>query len=166
MILVDGAARVLRVGDRSIACSIGRSGGIAAADKREGDGATPLGIWPIRGALLRPDRVAAPYAMRLPWRWLRPDDGWSDDPADPRYNRPVRHPHGFSAEHMWRDDGLYDVIVLLGHNDHPPVPGAGSAIFLHCWNDAAPTEGCVAIPRETLLDLLPQLETDAPLTIR
>jgi L,D-peptidoglycan transpeptidase YkuD (ErfK/YbiS/YcfS/YnhG family) len=166
VIVVDGAALMLRVGDRSMDCSIGRSGTIAAVDKHEGDGATPLGSWPVRGVLLRPDRVAMPSGMRLPWRWLRPDDGWSDDPADPRYNRPVLHPHAFSAERLWRDDGLYDVIVLLGHNDDPPVAGAGSAIFLHCWRDAATTEGCVAIARDNLLDLLPQLDTGTPLTIR
>jgi len=164
--IVDANARLLQVGERSIACSIGRSGAIRAADKKEGDGATPLGSWRFRGALLRPDRVAAPAGLRLPWRWLRPDDGWSDDPADPAYNRPVRHPHGFSAERLWRDDGLYDVIVLLGHNDAPPIPGAGSAIFLHCWREAAPTEGCVAVPYETLLGLLPQLTTGDALTIR
>ena len=111
-------------------------------------------MWPIRGVLLRPDRVARPERLALPWRWLRPDDGWSDDPADPAYNRPVRHPHAFPAERLWRDDGLYDVIVILGHNDAPPVPGLGSAIFLHCWRDAAPTEGCVAVARDALLAVL------------
>ena len=107
--------------------------------------------------LLRPDRVALP-ASALPWRWLRPDDGWSDDSADPAYNRPVRHPHGYSAEHLWRDDGLYDVIVTLGHNDAPPLAGAGSAIFLHCASpDGKPTEGCVALPRDVLLGLVERL---------
>jgi L,D-peptidoglycan transpeptidase YkuD (ErfK/YbiS/YcfS/YnhG family) len=95
--------------------------------------------------------------LKLPWRWIHPDDGWSDGVDDPAYNRPVRHPHGFSAERLWRDDGLYDVIVTLGHNDAPPVPGAGSAIFWHCWRDGAVTEGCVAIAKEELLRLLPGL---------
>ena len=69
----------------------------------------------------------------------------------------MRHPHGFSAETLWRDDGLYDAIVVLGHNDAPPVAPLGSAIFLHCWNEARPTEGCVAIPRAILLALLDRL---------
>jgi L,D-peptidoglycan transpeptidase YkuD (ErfK/YbiS/YcfS/YnhG family) len=153
---VDTAARTLRVDGRSIACSIGRSGAFPAADKREGDGATPLGTWSIRAALLRPDRVA-PVNTALPWRWLREQDGWSDDVDDPAYNRPVRHPHEFSAERLWRDDELYDVIVILGHNDAPPVAPLGSGIFLHCWRDGAPTEGCVAIPKDDLLALLPAL---------
>ena len=150
---VDTAGRVLTIGGRRIPCAIGRSGACAAIDKREGDGMTPLGRWPIRGALLRPDRVALPD-MRLPWRWLRPDDGWSDAPADPAYNRAVTHPHSFSAERMWREDGLYDVVLVLGHNDAPPVAGAGSAIFVHCWHHGAPTEGCVAIEKDELVALL------------
>ena len=156
-LVVDTAARTLTAFGRAIPCSIGRGGAIAAAEKREGDGMTPLGSWPIRAVLLRPDRVALPSGIRLPWRWLRPDDGWSDDPADPAYNRPVHHPHRFSAERLWREDGLYDVILVLGHNDDPPVAGLGSAIFLHCWNEGQPTEGCVALAKEELLVLLPLL---------
>lgn len=156
-LVADGAAGLLRAGDAAIPCSIGRGGLIAAADKREGDGASPIGVWPVRGILLRPDRVALPPGISLPWRWIRRDDGWSDGPGDPAYNRPVRHPHVFSAEHLWRDDGLYDVLVVLGHNDAPPLAGAGSAIFLHCWRDGATTEGCLAVARDDLLALLPRL---------
>ena len=126
---------------------------------------TPLGSWQIRAILLRRDRVAPP-ALQLPWRWLRPADGWSHDPADPAYNRPVRHPHPFSAERLWRDDGLYDAIVTLGYNDEPAVPGLGSAIFLHAWNDGQPTEGCVAIARDDLLALLPLIAPDDRIDIR
>lgn len=165
MILVDTAARTLTAFGQTLSCAIGRSGACPEAEKREGDGMTPLGRYPVRAALLRPDRVAAP-ATRLPWRWLRPDDGWSDDVRDPAYNRPARHPHPFSAERLWRGDGLYDVIVVLGYNDAPPVPGAGSAIFLHCWNGAKPTEGCVAIPRDALLALLGQMTTATTIEIR
>jgi L,D-peptidoglycan transpeptidase YkuD (ErfK/YbiS/YcfS/YnhG family) len=156
-LVVEGQAGLLHAGDRTIPCSIGRGGLIAAGDKREGDGATPIGLWPVRGVLLRPDRVALRKGLKLPWRWIRPDDGWSDGVNDPAYNRPVRHPHAYSAERLWREDGLYDVVVVLGHNDAPPVPGAGSAIFLHCWRDGATTEGCVAIAKDEMLRLLPNL---------
>ena len=163
-LIVDSARLMLQAGNRSISCSIGRSGTVAAADKREGDGATPVGDYALRGVLLRPDRIAPPH-MRLPWRWLSPGDGWSDDPRDPAYNRPVRHPHRFSAERLWREDGLYDVIVVLGHNDSPPAAPLGSAIFLHCRRDTAPTEGCVAIARAELLGLLPALGPDDRIAI-
>ena len=166
ILVVDAAAGLMRADGRDIACSIGRSGTISAAEKHEGDGATPIGTWPLRGVLLRPDRVTAPAGLALPWRWIRPDDGWSDESADPAYNQPVRHPHAHSAEHLWREDRLYDIIVILGHNDAPPVPGAGSAIFLHCWRDGATTEGCVAVAKDDLLDLLPHFTPGASLTIR
>ena len=156
-LIADGNAGLLYAEDDAIPCSIGRGGLVETGDKREGDGATPIGRWPIRGVLLRPDRVTLPGGLRLPWRWIRSDDGWSDDARDPAYNRPVRHPHAFSAERMWRDDGLYDVVVVLGHNDAPPIPGAGSAIFLHCWRDGGTTEGCVAVAKEELFALLPKL---------
>src|SRR3546814_16126917 len=87
VVRVDADAGRLSFGDLAMPCTIGRGGSCAAADKREGDGCTPLGVWPIRGVLLRPGKVEA-AGIRLPWRWLREGDGWSDDVADPAYNRP------------------------------------------------------------------------------
>ncbi len=159
MIRVDGAAGRLTIGDHSFPCVIGKGGLIAAADKREGDGATPIGDWMIRAALLRPGRIDASHAPALPWRWIRAEDGWCDDPADPAYNRPVQLPRATSHERLARDDQAYDVIVILAHNDAPPVPGLGSAIFFHQWvigDDGAPklTEGCVAVAPETMRTVL------------
>ena len=145
--------------------TFGKAGAIAADTKHEGDGASPIGIWPLRTGLLRPDRIAAP-STRLPWRWLRAADGWSDDPRDPSYNRPVCHPHGFGAERLWREDGVYDLIITLGHNDAPPRAGLGSAIFLHCTHpDRRPTEGCVAIDRPVLAAWLDRLTVGDTLEI-
>ena len=150
MIIASVGAGTVTAFDETVVASFGKGGAIAAADKREGDGATPLGIWPIRAALLRPDRLAAPVT-RLPWRWLRPGDGWSDGIDDPAYNRPVSLPHPFSAETLWRDDHVYDVIIVLGHNDSPPLAPLGSAIFWHCTPpDRRPTQGCVAVDRAVL----------------
>ncbi len=154
-IRVDSAAGRLRFGAIDMPCTIGRGGTCAALDKREGDGCTPLGSWPVRGVLLRPGK-GVPDGVRLPWRWIREGDGWSDDPADPAYNRPVQLPRAFSAESLLRDDDAYDVIVVLGHNDAPPVPGQGSAIFLHL-SEGRPTAGCVAVERADMLKLLPLL---------
>lgn len=155
LIRVDSGAGRLTCGDLTIACTIGRGGACPAADKREGDGCTPIGTWPIRGVLLRPGKVAV-TGIRLPWRWVRANDGWSDDIADPAYNRPVRLPRAFSAEDLIRSDDAYDVIVVLGHNDAPPVPGQGSAIFFHL-SEGRPTAGCVAAERADMLRLLPLL---------
>ena len=161
---VDATRCRLRIGATEVMCAIGHGGAVESELKREGDGATPLGSWPIRGVLLRPDRVL-PLALHVPWRWLRRSDGWSDDPRDPEYNRPIRLPHGFRAERLWRSDALYDIIVVLGHNVEPPAPGLGSAIFLHVAPASAVTEGCVAIARDALLVLLPQLGAESILRI-
>jgi L,D-peptidoglycan transpeptidase YkuD (ErfK/YbiS/YcfS/YnhG family) len=151
-----GAARqgALRLAGRDVRCALGRAGVRAAAEKREGDGATPAGIWPLRSVLWRPDRIEAP-STRLPARPIKQDDGWCDAPLDPAYNRPVGLPYGASAEAMWREDEVYDLIAVLGYNDAPVVPGAGSAIFLHVARaDYAPTEGCIAMALGDLRELL------------
>jgi L,D-peptidoglycan transpeptidase YkuD (ErfK/YbiS/YcfS/YnhG family) len=138
-------------------CAVGRAGTTAAADKREGDGATPTGRYPFRCVLYRADRGPEPETA-LPAATIRQDDGWCDDPADPAYNRPVRLPYPASAEDMWREDGLYDIVVVIGHNDDPPVPGMGSAIFVHCAApDYATTAGCVALAKDDLRALVATL---------
>lgn len=94
----------------------------------------------------------------LPLRQLRPTDGWCDAPQDRNYNRRVVRPYPASAERLWREDGLYDVVVVLGCNDVPRVRGRGSAIFLHVARPGyAPTEGCVAIALPDLVRVLVRL---------
>jgi len=151
---------------RETRCALGKGGVIAAADKREGDGASPLGVWPIRRVLYRPDKPPPPETA-LPTAPLTPEDGWCDDPADPAYNRPVTHPYPASAERMWRADAVYDLVVILGHNDDPVVPGAGSAIFLHIARPGyAPTEGCVALAADDLQALLKIAQPGDAIAIR
>lgn len=132
--------------------ALGRGG--VRADKREGDGATPCGVLALRRLLYRADRLALPRAA-APVQVLTPADGWCDDPAHPAYNRAVRLPINASAEALWRDDAVYDVIGVLGWNDDPVRPGLGSAIFLHLARaDYAPTEGCVALAAADLRRVL------------
>ena len=164
VIRVDCAAGRLTFGELAMDCTIGRGGARAAANKREGDGCTPVGLWPIRGVLLRQGRVES-SDIHLPWRWIRKSDGWSDDSADPAYNRPVRLPRAFSAESLIRSDDAYDVIMVLGHNDAPPVAGQGSAIFFHL-SEGRPTAGCVAVERSDMLRLLPLLRPGDRMDIR
>ncbi len=151
---------------RTAPCSIGRGGLVPAGQKREGDGKTPIGDWPVRRVLYRRDRIAQPVTA-LPSRPVHEDDGWCDQPDHPAYNRPVRLPFDGRHETLWRADGLYDLIVVLGHNDDPPQPGQGSAIFLHLARpDWAATEGCVAVGRAALADLLADLGSHAVLSVQ
>ena len=138
--------------DRLYRCALGKGG--LTSNKREGDGATPIGRFTVRDLLFRRDRLVAP-TTGLASRAINVDAGWSDDPADPAYNREIRRPHRFSHETLYREDGLYDLIVPLGYNDEPPVSGLGSAIFLHvARNDYGPTQGCVAVDRTDLINII------------
>lgn len=137
---------------RAHLCVIGR-GGIRAR-KREGDGVTPAGVFCLRRLLYRADRLEIPQTG-LAVAALSPGDGWCDDAGHADYNRQVTLPHPASCEELWRDDGIYDLVVVLGHNDAPVVAGAGSAIFLHLARpDFSPTAGCVALARSDLLEIL------------
>ena len=154
----------LRLGARTLPCVLGRAG--IAAQKVEGDGATPVGQFPLRRVLYRADRSNLPQTT-LPSAAIAPDDGWCDDPTDTRYNQPVKLPYGANTESMWRDDSLYDVVVIIGHNDDPVVAKAGSAIFMHvAAADGAPTAGCVALTREDLLWVLQTLQPGTFIDIR
>ncbi len=150
--LIVTADGTLTLGARTFRCALGRGG--VRRDKCEGDGATPAGVWPLRRVLYRPDRVTVP-ATGLDTAPIAPGDGWCDGPDDARYNRPVRLPYPASAEALWREDALYDLIAVVGYNDAPPVAGQGSAIFLHvAKHDYASTEGCIALARDDLTAVL------------
>ena len=140
-----------------VRCAVGRAG--IRLDKREGDGGTPVGAFTLRRVLYRADRLEAPRTG-LPLSVINRDDGWCDDAAHPDYNRPVKLPFAASHEEMWLESHVYDIVVVLGHNDDPPVPGLGSAVFLHLTGpEYGGTAGCVALQ---LADMLPLLAATAP----
>ncbi len=154
----------LRVGNLTFPCALGRVG--CRVRKREGDGATPIGQWTLREVLYRRDRVGRPRAV-LPVRGIGKHDGWCDAAADRNYNRPVRHPYAASAERLWRQDELYDVLVVLGFNERPRARGRGSAIFMHVARPGyAPTEGCIALARAHLLRLLERVGPRTSVAVR
>jgi L,D-peptidoglycan transpeptidase YkuD (ErfK/YbiS/YcfS/YnhG family) len=166
MIFTAYADGIFHLADRVLRCALGINGVVEACAKREGDGRSPAGVWPLRRVLYRPDRSSAPDT-RLPSGPIGLLDGWCDDPLDPAYNHPVSLPYPASAESLWRDDRLYDLVVALGHNEAPVVPGAGSAIFLHLAQaDFAPTQGCVALARADLERLIAIAGPEDALAIR
>ncbi|GGF80653.1 hypothetical protein GCM10007301_45940 [Azorhizobium oxalatiphilum] len=146
---------VLHVEGRTIRVALGRSG--IYFDKREGDGRTPAGVWHPLRVLYRADRVVRPVT-RLPVASIRETDGWCDDRSDRRYNRPVALPVAASHERLWRDDRLYDLLLVIDHNTRPRVAGRGSAVFIHLARPGyRPTEGCVALKPADLRRLLTRL---------
>ena len=142
----------LELGPLRFPCALGRSGSTAL--KVEGDGATPMGRLALLEVLYNPTAVRRP-ATDLPVKQIRPNDGWCDAAYDRNYNRCVQHPYMASAERLWRDDGLYDLVVVLDYNILPRRRGRGSAIFMHVARPGfKPTEGCIALRRGDLLKVL------------
>jgi len=99
-------------------------------------------------------------------RPMRRDQGWCEDPASPRYNRPARAPAGDCTDRMWRDDHLYDLIFVLDQNYTSRAKGRGSAIFFHLARPGlTPTAGCVAISPSNMRKLAPRLARGAVMDI-
>ncbi len=154
----------LIVGAQRYPCAIGKAG--VTAEKREGDHKSPIGRYPLRRVFYRPDVFKTPPSTALPIQAIGPNDGWCDDPALPDYNRPVALPFAGSHEKLWRDDRVYDLVIEIGYNDDPPVPGRGSAIFLHIARpDFSGTEGCVALPLDDVLEIIRDLDSNSTIAI-
>ncbi len=113
----------------------------------------------------RADRVLRPRTA-LPVQALRPNDGWCDTSGDRNYNRLVTLPYAARAERLWRDDALYDIVVVLDHNTAPSARGRGSAVFIHIAREGyAPTQGCIALNLHDLKMLLEASRPGAAITI-
>ena len=153
----------LTAGPFRIRCALGPAGIVRR--KREGDGGTPAGSFPLLRGYFRPDRSRA-AAGGVPLEPMRRDQGWCEDPASPRYNRPVRLPAADCTDRMWREDHLYDLTFVLDQNFTRRAKGRGSAIFFHLARPGlTPTAGCVAIAEADMRRLAPRLARRAVMEI-
>jgi L,D-peptidoglycan transpeptidase YkuD (ErfK/YbiS/YcfS/YnhG family) len=133
-------------------CAIGRSG--FSEHKKEGDGFTPAGTFYIENIYYRADKIGN-LDTKINKIIINESDGWCDDPGHKGYNQLIRFPFNFSAENLFREDSLYNIVCVLDYNTNPVTPGIGSAIFIHVAHDEyKPTEGCVALKQEDLIYLL------------
>jgi L,D-peptidoglycan transpeptidase YkuD (ErfK/YbiS/YcfS/YnhG family) len=153
----------LTAGGRTIPVALGRGG--IKANKREGDGGTPKGMFRPRQLWWRADCHPRPSTF-LPVRAIGPEDAWCEDPASRHYNQPVRLAADRGGDRLKRDDHLYDFIVEIDHNTHPRIAGRGSAVFLHLARDNfGPTAGCVAMTKSAMLHLLRRLGPETKIVI-
>jgi L,D-peptidoglycan transpeptidase YkuD (ErfK/YbiS/YcfS/YnhG family) len=155
---------LLQAGGMVFPCALGRGG--ISANKREGDGATPLARMRLISGYFRGDHVQA-RGSRLAMAPISADLGWCEVPGDRNYNRPVTMPYAASHETMRRGDDLYDFCIVLDWNISPRRRGRGSAIFFHLSRPGfTPTQGCVAVTRQVMQRLLPLLSRDTVLEVR
>jgi L,D-peptidoglycan transpeptidase YkuD (ErfK/YbiS/YcfS/YnhG family) len=142
----------LIAGQLHVPVALGRAG--IKANKREGDGSTPRGVFHPLRVWWRADRGLRPRTL-LPVRRIHPADAWCEDPVDRRYNHPFRRAEGEPGDRLWRDDHLYDLIVELDHNTRPRIARFGSAVFIHLARpNFGPTAGCVGLRPAALRQLL------------
>lgn len=171
-ITVYSEKHTLKMGRKSYPCAIGKNGFVDMSEGCEGDGKTPLGTYAFRYGFYRADRLGCPVT-ELNMYAIREDDGWCDGVEDSAYNRPVRLPYPTSTEKLYREDHVYDIVLVLGHNDSPPIAGMGSAIFIHVARNEEgdlgnykPTQGCVAVSLEHMLEVLSQLNYKSEILIK
>jgi L,D-peptidoglycan transpeptidase YkuD (ErfK/YbiS/YcfS/YnhG family) len=149
----------LRAGGSIVPCAIGAAG--IRRSKREGDGATPAGRFACLGGFFEAAVAPRPRAQ-FPLQVVKEDMGWCDDPRAANYNRLVRLPSRFGHETLRRDDGLYNLVIVIDYNFTRRTKHRGSAIFLHCARpDFAPTAGCIALAADTWRRLLSRLSRRA-----
>ncbi len=162
MIVTRWGARFM---GRRFPCAIGRGG--LTDEKREGDGATPLGIWTLPSGMYRPDRGASPKTS-IPMREIWPRHLWSDDPRDPNYNQLVQaHHYAFSHEKLRMGPPLYDTLLISDQNWPNAVAGKGSALFVHRWRRPRfPTAGCIAFAAQDLDWILRHWQKDSRIFVR
>jgi L,D-peptidoglycan transpeptidase YkuD (ErfK/YbiS/YcfS/YnhG family) len=147
----------------TIPVALGRGG--IRANKREGDGGTPRGVFRPLRLWWRADRAPRPRTA-LPLRIIGPDDAWCEDPSSRHYNRPIRRGNDQSGDRLRRDDHLYDFIIEIDHNTRPRTAGRGSAVFLHLARDNfGPTAGCVAMTKPAMLRLLARIGPQTKIVI-
>lgn len=159
----DPSAGLLRYRNSVYPCLLGRSG--ITTRKREGDGATPAGRFPLLFGYYRADRLRPPPAS-LPLYPIAPDDGWCDDPLHPNYNRPVTLPFSTSCETMMRQDALYDICLVMDHNFSQRIRNLGSAVFFHLSAGKPHTQGCIAVAPDDMKRLLASMRPGTLIDIR
>jgi L,D-peptidoglycan transpeptidase YkuD (ErfK/YbiS/YcfS/YnhG family) len=153
----------LTAGGQTVPVALGRGG--IRANKREGDGGTPKGIFRPRQLWWRADRHPRPPTF-LPVRAIGPEDAWCEDPSSRHYNKPIRRDRTRGGDRLRRDDHLYDFIVEIDHNSAPRIAGRGSAVFLHLARENfGPTAGCVSMTQSAMLRLLARLGPETKIVI-
>ena len=145
-------------------CAIGLNG--LTKNKHEGDLSTPIGTFHFDKIYYRADRLGS-MKFNVDSSIINKNDGWCDDQTSELYNQHIQFPFEKSAEHLYRDDHIYDIVCVINYNTFPIIPGHGSAIFLHIAKPGfLGTEGCIAIEREVLIEIATSLTADSTIEIK
>ena len=154
---------LLSFNDISFKCAVGKNG--ITNNKVEGDGCTPAGKYLINQVYYRQDRVVLP-STSIPSIAIAKNFGWCDDVSSDCYNKIITFIFKLGAEILYRNDNIYDILVVIDYNQNPVIKNKGSAIFLHIAKpNYVGTEGCVAISMVDLIHLLKIITTKTNIQI-
>ena len=144
-------------------CSIGKSG--ITTSKKEGDLASPRGIFKLGLLYYRKDRIKL-LKCKIRKRIIKKNMGWCNDSKSKKYNQQIYFPFKYRAEKLYRKDKIYDIFINIKYNYRPIIKKKGSAIFLHLTNiNYKPTSGCIAIGKRDFLKILPFIKKKTKISI-
>ena len=142
----------LKYKDLKFKCALGKAG--IGKKKLEGDQITPKGTYKIVEIYFRKDRLKK-ISSKFKLIEIKKNMGWCDDPKSKKYNQLIKLPSKYSHENLYRENSIYDLILVLNYNMNPIIKNKGSAIFIHIANKKFKnTEGCIAIEKKNLVRLV------------
>ena len=145
-------------------CSIGKSG--LTSYKKEGDLATPKGLFKLGLLYYRKDRIKS-LKCKISKKAIKKNMGWCDDVKSKKYNKQIYFPFKYSTEKLYRNDNIYDIFINVKYNHFPIVKGKGSAIFLHLSSKKyKSTSGCIAIQKKDFLKIIPLISKKTKILIK
>ena len=141
----------LKLDDYILKCSIGKNG--IKSKKKEGDKCTPKGVFSLGKLYYRADRVKKP-TTKISTKIIKKNMGWCDDVTSKFYNKEMKINKNIKHEKLYRNDNVYDYLIIINYNTKKIKPGKGSAIFLHLTKNYKKTLGCVAVKKKDFLIIL------------
>ena len=162
MIIINKSG-YLKYKDIKFKCALGKSG--IRKKRTEGDNITPKGTFKIIKIYYRKDRIKKiNSAFKL--IEIKKDMGWCDDPESKKYNQLIKLPSKYRHEKLFRNDRIYDLIIVLNYNMSPVIKNKGSAIFIHiAKNNYNKTKGCIALKKKDLIEIVSKIKRDTKVII-
>jgi len=161
MIIVNKKG-ILIYNNKSYKFSYGKNG--FTKNKIEGDKKTPKGIFLLGKLFVRTDKIKN-LKTNFIINSITKTMTWLDDPNNKNYNTLI-NTNSNQTEKLYRNDNLYDLILVIEYNSNPVVPYKGSAIFIHIMEkNYKPTKGCLALKKEDFIEILSTLNTNDKIKI-
>ena len=162
MIIINKSG-YLKYNDIKFKCALGKSG--IGKKRIEGDNITPKGTFKIIKIYYRKDRIKKINSI-FKLIEIKKDMGWCDDPESKKYNQLIKLPSKYRHEKLFRNDKIYDLIIVLNYNMSPVIKNKGSAIFIHiAKNNYNKTKGCIALKKKDLIEIISKIKRNTKIII-